>query len=284
MQTVKSLLAPSPQTTSVRNTALARTSLPPLQLVSAYRHHIAMIEQLIREKSGARPLRILEAGCGAKWPHKLEGTKYRLTAVDIDEEALEVRKTKVRDVDEVLVGDLRTSNLFPSCSFDVVYNSYVLEHVDGAERVLDNFINWLAPGGLLILKIPDRASVYGYLARLTPLWVHVFVYRYIFGSPRKPGHGPFPTYYDPVVSRTGIHSYCVQHGCRIKYEAGHTDYFPRGRLSGVVARAVARSIAALSFGRLDWRYNNLTLVIENAGSDDRRRAESLTSRDGRSGR
>jgi 2-polyprenyl-3-methyl-5-hydroxy-6-metoxy-1,4-benzoquinol methylase len=85
-------------------------------------------------------------------------------AVDIDVHALERRKTKVRDVDEVRVGDLRTPTLFAPASFDVIYNSFVLEHIDGAEQVLDHFLSWLVPGGLLILRVPDRDSVYGFLS------------------------------------------------------------------------------------------------------------------------
>ena len=115
-------------------------ALPPLTLSPDHRYSLPYLEQRIRdkaqrEKAQGVPLRILEAGCGAKWPLRLEGTPYRLTAVDIDTDALEIRKTRVRDVDEVMVGDLRTADLFPARSFDVIYNSFVLEHIEGAEGI-----------------------------------------------------------------------------------------------------------------------------------------------------
>jgi hypothetical protein len=64
------------------------------------------------------------------------------------------------------------------------------------------------------------------------------------------------------VSRQGIHAFCRARGLVIRDEAGYTDYLPRGRIFGPLARGLVRTISALSLGRLDGRYNNLTLVIE----------------------
>lgn len=237
--------------------------LPPLRL-SDGQDSTPIIENFIRQKSRGSELRILEAGCGARWRLRLEGTPYRLTAVDIDRQALEIRKTAVRDVDEIIVGDLRTTGLFAANSFDVIYNSFVLEHIAGAQQVLDNFTSWLAPGGLLILKFPDRDSVYGFFTRLSPFWLHVLYKKYVEGvrTAGQPGYGPYPTHYDPVVSRRGIHRYCSNRGCTVQHEAGFAGYLPDSPLAGTLARTLVKSVAALSFGRLDWRYNNLTFVIE----------------------
>jgi SAM-dependent methyltransferase len=239
-------------------------ALAPLATSSDRRQSYAQMEQWIRRKSKGQALRILEAGCGNKWPLNLEGTPFKLTAIDIDEDALQIRKTRVRDVDEVFVGDLRAGSMFTPGSFDVIYNSFVLEHIDDAKAVMDNFMRWLAPGGLLILRIPDRDSVYGFLTRYSPFWAHVLYKKYVQGIAEagKPGHGPYPTHYHPVVSRRGLHRYCEEHGCSVLYESGFSGYLPKAPLTGMLARAAVKAIAALSFGRLDWRYNNLTLVIE----------------------
>jgi SAM-dependent methyltransferase len=239
-------------------------TLPPLPLSSNRRQTYAQMEQCIRRKAGVQPLRILEAGCGQKWPLNLDGVAFKLTAVDIDEDALNMRKSRVRDVDDIFVGDLRNRELFGPASFDVIYNSFVLEHIENAQDVLDSFMHWLAPGGLLVLRIPDGDSVYGFLTRSSPHSVHVLYKKYVQGYPMagKPGHGPYPTYYHPVVSRTGIHRYCREHGCRVVYEQGFSGYLPKSAMLGALSRTAARTISALSFGKLDWRYNNLTLVIE----------------------
>lgn len=252
------LLEPVAPRTNVRLPPL------PLKLNDDSRHSVPTIERSIAQKYRGEPLRILEAGCGAKWPLTLEDVSYRLTAVDIDVTALEIRKSKVRDVDDIQVGDLRTSTLFPPSSFDVIYNSFVLEHIEGAEGVLDNFLCWLAPGGLLILRIPDRDSVYGFITRYTPFGLHVMYKKYVQGirTAGTPGHGPYKTYHDPIVSRGGIHRYCRSHGCAVVYEAGYAGYLPRHPVLGPLARACVRAVAAASFGRLEWRYNNLTFVIE----------------------
>lgn len=242
-------------------------TLPPLKISSDHRFSIPELERLIAEQP-RRPTRILEAGCGRKWPLKLEGVSYHLTAVDVDRDALEARKTVVRDIDEVFVGDLRTPDLFAPASFDVIYNSFVLEHVDGAEQVLDNFLNWLVPGGVMILRIPDRDSVYGFLTRWTPYGLHVLYKRYVQGlkTAGQPGHGPYPTVYDPIVSRRSLHRYCREHGCRVRHESGFSGYLPRKLWMRVPAVALVRLVSALSLGRLDWRYNNLTIVIEKSAS------------------
>lgn len=241
-------------------------SLPPLRLNDRRGPGAPLLERRICEKAAVSeaPLRILEAGCGNKWPLNLDSIAYQLTGVDLDREALGIRKAAVRGADEFLVGDLRTTELFAPNSFDVIYNSFVLEHVDGAQRVLDNFLRWLVPGGLMILRFPDRNSVYGFLTRNSPFWFHVFVKKYIQGvkNAGKPGFDPYPTHYDAVLSRRGIHGYCREQGCIVKDESGYSGYLPDHALLRPLSHLVVRSVAALSFGALDWRYNNLTYVIE----------------------
>lgn len=243
-----------------------REALPPLPLLHDYLVGVRLMEGWIdKQYTQQRPLRILEAGCGNRWPLKLT-VPYTLTAVDVDAHALEIRKSKMRDVDELIVGDLRRGDLVPEGHFDVIYNSFVLEHVDGAEGVLDNFFRWLTPGGLLIVRIPDRDSVYGFLTRITPFWSHVLLKRYVYHNPNagKPGFDPYPTFHDRVVSRKGIHAYCERNGHSIKDEAGYANYLPRQRPLSTLSRAFVRSLSRLSFGRLEWRYNNLTFVIQKS--------------------
>jgi 2-polyprenyl-3-methyl-5-hydroxy-6-metoxy-1,4-benzoquinol methylase len=133
--------------------------LGPLRLIYNRDEQLELMERRVKQSARPAPLRILEAGCGTMWPLRLDGVEYTLTGVDVDRHALEVRQRTARPTDRLLYGDLRTREQFAAEQFDVIYNSFVLEHVDGAERVLDNFLYWLAPGGTLILRIPDRDSV-----------------------------------------------------------------------------------------------------------------------------
>jgi SAM-dependent methyltransferase len=201
------------------------------------------------------PLRILEAGCGRDWPLKLS-VPYTLTGLDLDADALAART----DLHQAVVGDLRTAE-FPTGSFDVIYSAFVLEHVSGAQRVLERFVRWLAPGGMLILQVPDRDSAYGFLTRITPMWAHVLVYRYMFGLDwaGTVGHGPYPTHYDEVVSERGLSEFCRRSGLSSP-ELYRMCSYDHKRL----IRGAAFLVAMLSAGRLAWRHNNLLLIARTA--------------------
>jgi SAM-dependent methyltransferase len=176
---------------------------------------------------------------------------------------LEARKMTKRDLDEAIVGDLRHIEL-PEKHYDVIYSSFVLEHIRGAEQVLLNFIKWLAPGGIMIVRIPDRNSVLGFLTRIAPFWFHVFYYRHIKGDKEagRPGRGPFPTFYDRIVSSNGIRAFCRQQGLIIAEEymwRFHTRR--RGRLISF-EKLLFKLISLMSFRRLHCEYHNMTYIIE----------------------
>jgi ubiquinone/menaquinone biosynthesis C-methylase UbiE len=207
---------------------------------------------------------ILEAGCGETWNLDLEGIDYVLTGLDSSKEALEVRKHKQHDLDKAIVADLRTVELSDD-EYDVIYCSYVLEHVKGAEEVLHKFFRWLKPKGVLVLLIPDRDTVVGFISRLAPFWSHVFFYKYIRKDRNagKLGHCPFRTYYDKIISRRGIHAYCQSHGHRILVE--YADYFDSIGVFGVFSRLFAaffKLVEIASLKRLSCSHSGLIYVIE----------------------
>jgi SAM-dependent methyltransferase len=224
-------------------------------------------EAVRRHAPGRTPLRILEAGCGQRWSLDLGDVRYVLTGLDLDAETLWLRMTQQGDLDECIQADIRTAPLDDGC-FDVVYSSFVLEHVDGAEAALDNLVRALKPGGLLLLRLPDRETVYGFVTRKTPFWFHVLYSRLLYRNPDagKRGHAPFPTRYDPVVSRRGVHAYCAARGLKVTTEYGsnyHVEAF--GPLAGAV-RLVLKGVEAASGGRLQSDHANLTFVIEKPPS------------------
>jgi len=151
---------------------------------------------------------ILEAGCGRKWNIALADVPFRLTGIDLDADALAYRTNVVGDLDEAIVGDLREVELTQH-RYDVVFSAFVLEHIRGAESVLDSMVDALKPGGLLVLRVPDGKAVYAFLARLLPFWTHV-LYKRIADHDKlagKPGHPPYRVVYDPIVSREGFRRY-----------------------------------------------------------------------------
>lgn len=228
----------------------------------AYLTFAAMNEMLkARLEALPGPLRILEAGCGRQWPLEL-GVPFNLTGLDLDREALAARS----DLDHAVVGDLRTVEFAPH-SFDVIYNAFVLEHVRGARQVLERFLRWLAPGGMLLVKVPDRNSAYGFLTRLMPFWAHVLIYRRVFGYPQAgtAGHGPYRTYYDTVVCERGLREFCLGNGMAEPELYRLCSYADDRRV-----RTVAFLTSLLSLGRLAWRHNNLLLIARAAADDTSR--------------
>ena len=168
------------------------------ELLSSWRQEKGILSAAIKEISDKKtPLQILEAGCGHKWLVDLSDVPFSLTGVDQNQEALNIRSQKQKDLHKAVLGDLRYVE-FSNQSFDVIYCSFVLEHIDGAEKVMNNFVSWLRPGGLIVLRIPDRNSVYGLISKTTPFWVHVFFKKYFAGNKQagQPGHPPYPVYFD----------------------------------------------------------------------------------------
>lgn len=229
-----------------------------------------LIASSIRAYADGRPetLRILEAGCGRTWNIDLEGVDYRLTGVDLDAEALRYRAEVIGDLDDWVVGDLRTVNL-PVATFDVVFSAFVLEHISGAEHVLDRLLTALKDDGLLILRVPDGSSVYAFLARFLPFKLHVW-YKRIADHDKQagqPGHPPYPVVYDTIVTREGLNRYAETHGLTRLAEVGtnpHLDHI--GRLKPIL-RWGQHTLAALSRGRLDGTHSNLTIVYRKSGRD-----------------
>jgi 2-polyprenyl-3-methyl-5-hydroxy-6-metoxy-1,4-benzoquinol methylase len=238
-------------------------------MFQSYEEQFELMERHIKALArGKAELSILEAGCGRKWPLKLDGVKYKLTGVDLDEKALAARQ----DLDEAIVADLRSVDL-GGRRFDVVYNSYVLEHVQNAALVLENLYRWLKPGGLLILRFPDRNTAFGFAGRITPFWLHVAYCKYVLRrwNAGKPGFGPYPTHYDWIVSREGLRQFCAAHALRVDEEYGLCDFQLEKTVGTRLALVVSMLLSALSLGRLPWRHNNLTYVLTKAsrsGADD----------------
>ncbi|HVY82760.1 MAG TPA: class I SAM-dependent methyltransferase [Steroidobacteraceae bacterium] len=208
-------------------------------------------------------LEILEAGCGRKWPVKLDGVDYTLTGIDLDPEALAARLQGVGDLHDAIVGDLCTPGLIPANKFDVIYSSFVLEHIKDAEIALENMVAGLKRGGILVLRIPDPYSAHGWTAHHTPFSVHVAYYRYVMGNKNagKPGFAPYPTFYAKVVSRQGIRDFCEQHDCTLLEERGTTYYLEKKNLVTFASKIYVQALYCLSLGSLAWRHNNLAFVI-----------------------
>ncbi|HEX5508730.1 MAG TPA: class I SAM-dependent methyltransferase [Pseudolabrys sp.] len=234
-----------------------------------YPTELELLEKIIRRQARVDSvLQILEAGCGREWYFQLDGISYEVTGVDLDVHALQYRQREKRDLHRGIVGDLRTVVL-PAAHFDVVYCSFVLEHIQGAEEALDNFVKWLKPGGLLIVRVPDVTGVQTFLAKCLPRWCAILYYRKAWGikDAGKPGFAPYPAFYDDVISPNGLHAYCASRGLEIAEELGVGTYAARGRGPFRHALpALARVISLTSGGKIHDQFVDRTFVIRKVSS------------------
>jgi SAM-dependent methyltransferase len=246
----KKMASPSPSSDDVR---VLRRPQQELDILYA---------ALRESQRGDEPVRVLEAGCGHHWPLQDADVPLRITGVDTDADALRIRRDELGDLHDEIIGDLRTVEL-PVESFDVVYCSWVLEHIEGAEGVLDRFVNVLRPGGRLIIRVPDGDSVYGYLTKHTPHRLHVLYKRHIERRPHagEPGHAPYPVVYDPIISVRGMRSWADRRGLLIADEYSLNFYLQAFKAFRPVVALGLRTIAALSLGRLSATHNNIGYVI-----------------------
>ena len=105
----------------------------------------------------AEDLEVLEVGCGVGYGAALlaEGAS-RVAAFDLHEEPIEYAKANYNKSNlEFFVHSAGEAFPLPDASFDLVFSSEALEHVERWETMLDEVGRVLRPGGLCILKTPN---------------------------------------------------------------------------------------------------------------------------------
>lgn len=239
------------------------TKLPELPLLQSYQDvKNEMQRVMLAQAVPGRAVEILEAGCGRRWNVRLDGLDYRVTGVDLDAIAVETRMRLRKDLDEVIIGDLLKVDLGDR-KFDIIYNSFVLEHIVGADALLRRFVDWVRPGGIILIRIPDPDSVKGLVTKLTPHWFHVWYYRVVLRYPGagEPGAPPYPTIYDPVVTRRGIRDFAARNGLTVDVEFGSRGERNSSRLIDRAINLFTWSVSALSFGKYSDRHTDLMFVL-----------------------
>jgi SAM-dependent methyltransferase len=106
--------------------------------------------------------RYLDVGCGSGGTVGAAAMLgWRVAGIEPDGAAAEKAR---RFSDEIYTGDVLEASFAPS-SFDVVSMFHVLEHVPDPVAVVRRTLEWLAPGGLVIIEVPNAgglgASLFG---------------------------------------------------------------------------------------------------------------------------
>jgi len=106
--------------------------------------------------------RYLDVGCGSGAALGVASALgWKVAGIEVDEGAAAKAR---RFTDELHVGDVLTAPFAPG-RFDVVTAFHVLEHVPDPVAVIRRALAWLAPGGLLIVEVPNAggagAAIFG---------------------------------------------------------------------------------------------------------------------------
>lgn len=100
--------------------------------------------------------RYLDVGCGSGGALGVaRALGWQVAAIEVDEAAAAKARRFTR---ELHVGDVLTAP-FASGRFDVVTAYHVLEHVPDPVAVIRRTLAWLAPGGLLIIEVPNAGGL-----------------------------------------------------------------------------------------------------------------------------
>ena len=133
--------------------------------------------------------RLLEIGSGpSNASSDFFATRGTLTGLDIDPA---VRGNRALTQAEVFDGGRFP---FADATFDACVSNYVVEHVPNPPGHLDEVRRVLRPGGVYVLRTPNRFHYVALISASTPHWFHELVANRVRGLPED-AHAPYPTCY-----------------------------------------------------------------------------------------
>ncbi|GLW97583.1 class I SAM-dependent methyltransferase [Microtetraspora sp. NBRC 16547] len=209
-----------------------------------------------------RKLDILVAGCGRASTSifgdgNMDRFGSRVSGIDEDLPTLRAYATKRDDLDSFTLGDLRNVPI-PQRSYDVIFVDFLLDRIRNAELVMDRMSAGLRPGGLMLIRLRDRSSAYGFCDRMLPSWVRRMLWK---GFVPAGTVGPLPAVYEPVSSREGIQAYCLMRGLMITEDHARTSGPAcRGPRASMV-ETICRIVDKLSGGRLPAGHDEIIVVV-----------------------
>lgn len=103
--------------------------------------------------AGRRLAEAIEVGCGVSpYVHAVKAAGYRYTGVEPDEWG--ATRTVIEGADSMFAEKFDGS-VFAADTFGLVLSAHCVEHVEDAPGMLRQFHRILAPGGRLVLLVPD---------------------------------------------------------------------------------------------------------------------------------
>lgn len=108
---------------------------------------------------GCDNLKVLDVGCSNGFKTKLMFDKYKnikyILGIDIDEQAINEAKENFKNNNKYKFELKKIEDLDENNKYDIIYLSYVLQHLKNPTKVLKTLKNMLSDRGVLIIKVPD---------------------------------------------------------------------------------------------------------------------------------
>jgi SAM-dependent methyltransferase len=157
-----------------------------------------------------RRTRALDFGCGPGRLSQALGEFFeQVDGVDISPSMIELARgaNKLGDRCRYQVNDRDDLQIFASSSFDLVYSSLTLQHVEPTliRRYLKEFLRVVTPQGLAVFQLPSRpAGMVGQLKRVIP--------GFAFDVYRRLAYGPHPANAMFGIAKPDVIAFCQRSG------------------------------------------------------------------------
>jgi 2-polyprenyl-3-methyl-5-hydroxy-6-metoxy-1,4-benzoquinol methylase len=143
------------------------------------RHWRRAVDTVQRYSQGGR---LLDLGCGSgSFLHCLRGGAWTLWGIEMSAAAAQLART--RNLATILTDDVVQAP-FPPETFDVITCFHVFEHMTSPREVLAKVKEWLKPGGIFCVHVPNIEAAEGRL--FGSYWYPLELPRHLFHfSPRS---------------------------------------------------------------------------------------------------
>ncbi len=130
----------------------------------AFRERLAVWSELI-DRFGGSSSRVLDAGCGSGVLTMIAAQRCaEVAGFDASPEMLAIAQERARAEGganvELRIARLPDLTFLGEQRFDLVMSSSVLEYMDDLWQTVDALLTHLAPGGVLLISLPNGASLY----------------------------------------------------------------------------------------------------------------------------